>query len=93
MLLKKILGILILILNIAGIGYLIYVGIIFVWKEYFSGLRGRASSRPNPVKKKKPDIINDDIVLDDDDLLKDMDLSDLDDLDFDDLDLNDDKFD
>jgi hypothetical protein len=86
MLIKKIIGTLILLLNIAGIGYLIYVGIRHVWDTYVAGRIKSAATAAKPVKKKKPAIVNDDIVLDEDDLLKDMDLSDLDDLDLEDFD-------
>ncbi|MCF6248663.1 MAG: hypothetical protein L3J69_15090 [Desulfobacula sp.] len=84
MLLKKILGILILVLNVAGIGYLLYIGAIFLWNEYFT-TKAIIEPPTEPVKRKKPKIANDDIILDEDDLLKDMDLSDLDDLDLDDF--------
>lgn len=84
MLLKKILGTLILVLNFAGICYLVYVGARFVWNEYIT-FKKPEKPAVKPVKK-KPAIVNDDIILDEDDLLKDMDLSDLDDLDLDDFD-------
>ena len=85
MLLKKILGVLILMLNFAGICYLLYLGALFAWNKYIPSAKTKKSA-PKPMKKKKPVIANDDIVLDEDDLLKDMDLSDLDDLDLDDFD-------
>ncbi len=86
MLLKKILGILILTLNFAGIGYLLYLGSLFLWNSYFADEETETiDPTQEPVKKAKPKIANDDIILDEDDLLKDMDLSDLDDLDLDDF--------
>ncbi len=85
MLLKKIFGVLILVLNFAGICYLLYVGTVFIWNEYFV-FEKSDDSAPKPNRKKKPKIENDDIVIDEDDLLKDMDLSDLDDLDLEDFD-------
>lgn len=83
MLLKKIIGILIVFLNIAGLGFLLYhAGLM---------LRHRRVPKkqiivpvPPPVKK-KPAVADDDILSDEDDLLKDMDLSDLDNLNFDDF--------
>ncbi len=84
MLLKKTLGILILVLNFAGIGYLLYIGILFLWNKYFT-TEEMIESHDGPAKRTKPQIANDDIILDEDDLLKDMDLSDLDDLDLDDF--------
>lgn len=85
MLIKKILGILILILNAAGIGFLLFVGAQYLWKRYVSD-EDFEDSAAAPSQKSKPDIANDDIIVDEDDLLKDMDLSDLDDLDLDDFD-------
>ena len=86
MLLKKIFGTLILILNIAGLGYLIYIGALYLWNTYVADDTESIEPEATPAKKPKPSIVNDDIVLDDDDLLKDMDLSDLDDLDLDEFD-------
>lgn len=84
MLVKKIFGILILLLNFAGIIYLIYCGAVFLIHEFLED-GSDDEVQTAAVKKKKPKIVNDDIILDEDDLLKDMDLSDLDDLDLDDF--------
>jgi hypothetical protein len=89
MLLKKIIGIIIIFLNIAGFGFLLYmVGIIL--KDKFFHNKKTIAVRQTPVKTKKPEkepaIVNDDIIPDEDDLLKDMDLSDLENLDFKDFD-------
>ncbi|CCK80276.1 hypothetical protein [Desulfobacula toluolica] len=85
MLPKKIIEIIIF-LNIAGFGFLLYiVGIIL--KDKFFQKRKDIEVRQAPVKtEKKPSIVNDNIIQDEDDLLKDMDLSDLEDLDFKDFD-------
>lgn len=86
MVIKKVIGILILLLNTAGIGFLIYIGTRYVWSTYLSEHIKKTEPELKVVKKRKPAIVNDDIVLDEDDLLKDMDLSDLDDLDLDEFD-------
>ncbi len=84
MLLKKILGTLIIVLNIAGLGFVLYmVGLIL--KDKFLPQKEIVVIQKNPGKKKKPKIMNDDILPDEDDLLKDMDLSDLDNLNLDDF--------
>lgn len=89
MLLKKIIGIIIIFLNIAGFGFLLYM-LGMVLKDRFLKKKKIISVQQVPVKpkksKKKPAIINDDIIPDEDDLLKDMDLSDLENLDFKDFD-------
>ena len=84
MLLKKIIGILIILLNIAGLGFLLYLASL-VLKDKFFPRKQIIAVQKTPVKKKRPKIINDDIIPDEDDLLKDMDLSDLDDLNLDDF--------
>ena len=75
----------ILFFNVAGLGFLLYLVAKQLWAKYLT-----KEEIPDiviqPVKKKKPSIMNDDIILDEDDLLKDMDLSDLDQLDLDDVD-------
>ncbi len=84
MLLKKILGTLIIVLNIAGLGFVLYmVGLIL--KDKFFPQKELVVVQKNADKKKKPEIMNDDILPDEDDLLKDMDLSDLDNLNLDDF--------
>lgn len=87
MLIKKFFGMLILILNLAGLGYLLYIGAVYLWTEYVSGKEAPETPASSPVpKKQEPNIANDNIIMDEDDLLKDLDLSDLDDLNLDDLD-------
>ncbi|MCK5837670.1 MAG: hypothetical protein KAH09_10420 [Desulfobacula sp.] len=84
MLLKKIIGITIILLNIAGFGFLLYsVGMIL--RDKFLFKKQIIKVQPVSRKKKEPEIMNDDIVPDEDDLLKDMNLSDLDNLKFDDF--------
>jgi len=85
MLLIKIIGILILTLNIAGIGFILYMGGMMLKNKIFPKKQIVAVQK-TPKKKKKPVIANDNIVADDDDLLKNMDLSDLDNLNLDDFD-------
>lgn len=85
MLLKKIIGILIIILNVGGIGFIIF-SLGMMLKEKFSlEEQAKETKTTAPVQKNDLDIINDDIIPDEDDLLKDMDLSDLDNLNFDDF--------
>ncbi|NOX33315.1 MAG: hypothetical protein GXP56_06200 [Deltaproteobacteria bacterium] len=84
MLQKKIIGILIILLNIAGIGFLLYMTGIMLKDKFFPKKQILAVQKP-AVTKKEPKIINDDVVPDEDDLLKDMDLSDLDNLNLDDF--------
>ncbi len=84
MLLKNFIGILIILLNIAGIGFLIYLLVKVVKKQFLSETSTQGQTAAAPVKKAK--IVNDDIIPDEDDLLKDMDLSDLDNLNLDDFD-------
>ncbi len=85
MLLKKNIGILIIFLNIAGIGFLLYMAGLMV-KDKFFPKKQIIAVKEVVTKKKKPEIVNDDIIPEDDDLLKDMDWSDLDDLNLDDFD-------
>jgi len=85
MLLKKIIGSLIIFLNIAGLGFLLYMMSLLLKDKYFSKKK-IITDEPSPlVKKKEAKNFNDDIIPDEDDLLKDMDLSDLDNLDLDDF--------
>jgi hypothetical protein len=89
MLLKKTIGILIILSNTAGVGFLIYQAGAMLKERFFpekqmvhvEEMPGENTGRHN----KQPKIKNDSIIPDEDDLLKDMDLSDLDDLDFDDF--------
>ncbi len=85
MLLRKIIGVLIIVLNIGGIGFIIF-SIAMVLKEKYLTREVIEEHELLPEQKSDLDIVNDDIVPDEDDLLKDMDLSDLDNLDFDDFD-------
>ncbi|MCD4722480.1 MAG: hypothetical protein K8S13_21875 [Desulfobacula sp.] len=84
MLLKKIIGILIILLNIAGFGFLLYMAGLML-KDRFFPKKQIIAVQQAKIKKKEPKIVNDDIIPDEDDLLKDMDLSDLDDLNLDDF--------
>ena len=82
MLAKNIFGIIILLLNAAGLGFILYLVFQSIINHFFH----HDSMEESPVPKKKlPLIINDDILPDEDDLLKDMDLSDLDNLNLDDF--------
>jgi hypothetical protein len=83
MITKNLTGILILLLNVGGLGYLIYLGSLAVIDHFFP--KQGESDLPSSSVKKDPMIMNDDIIPEEDDLLKDMDLSDLDKFDLDDL--------
>jgi hypothetical protein len=86
MLFKKIIGILLILLNIGGIGFIIFsIGMLLKDKFHQEELVAVEKSKPVPAQKSDLDIANDDIIQDEDDLLKDMDLSDLDNLNFDDF--------
>jgi len=85
MLLKKTIGIIIILLNIGGLGFLLYMAGLMVKEKYFK------KEPPFPTVEKAPAAKEqgtkdptDNIIEDEDDLLKDMDLSDLDNLDLDD---------
>ena len=82
MLAKNIFGILILLLNAAGLGYCLYIATLSLLNLSH---KEKAIEDVVVEKKKRPLIINDDIIPDEDDLLKDMDLSDLDNLNLDDF--------
>jgi len=84
MLLKKIIGTLIILLNIGGLGFLLYIAGLTFKKRFFPARQVPAAPQASD-KKKEIEIVNDDIVSDEDDLLKDMDLSDLDNLNLDDF--------
>ncbi len=82
MLAKNIFGVIILLLNATGLGFILYL----VFQSIINHLFPHTEATPAPVPvKKQPFIINDDILPDEDDLLKDMDLSDLDNLNLDDF--------
>ncbi|MCP4670955.1 MAG: hypothetical protein GY857_06585 [Desulfobacula sp.] len=85
MLLKKIIGTLIIVLNVAGIGFILYMTGLILKNKFFPA-KQIVAVKKRQNKKKKPEITNDDIIADDDDLLKNMDLSDLDNLNLDDFD-------
>jgi len=86
-LIKNIVGAIIILLNMAGLGYLFFIGIA----EYFENRDANEQENFNNLTKTQnntgqPVVIDEDIIPDEDDLLKDMDLSDLDGLDLDDFD-------
>lgn len=86
MLIKNIVGATIILLNMAGLGYLFFLGI----SEFFGDHDTDEQEELNTVEKNgvnagQPVVIDEDIIPDEDDLLKDMDLSDLDNLDLDDF--------
>lgn len=86
MLIKNIVGTIIILLNMAGLGYLFFIGITFFFddddiqeqKEY-KDITETTYHTGQPVE------IDEAIIPDEDDLLKDMDLSDLDNLDLEDF--------
>jgi len=76
----KIIGIIIIVLNVTGLGFILYMAGMML-KNYFF-----LKKQVIAVKKRnRPAIANDDSVADDEDLLKDIDLSDLDTLNLDDF--------
>ncbi len=83
MLAKNIFGTIILILNTAGMGFVLYLCFIGLMHHFFP----KEVEEPEPSKnlKREEVIIDEDIIPDEDDLLKDMDLSDLDNLNLDDF--------
>ena len=85
MLLKKVIGTLIIVLNVAGVGFILYM-LGLMLKNRFFPPKQIIAVKKRQTKKKKPSIANDDIIADNDDLLKNMDLSDLDNLNLDDFD-------
>ncbi|WP_022668665.1 hypothetical protein [Desulfospira joergensenii] len=82
---KKIIGTILLILNTAGLGFVVYMTCMVLVERFSPTENSEELSLPEDPKGKKPLIIEEDIP-EDDDLLKDMDLSDLDDLNLDDFD-------
>ncbi|MDD9304427.1 MAG: hypothetical protein HUK40_19610 [Desulfobacter sp.] len=85
MLSKNIFGTIILVLNIAGIGYVLYLVFLGLINKLFPKEEPQIELVLPVVKKKRPVVIDESIIPDEDDLLKDMDLSDLDDLNLDDF--------
>jgi len=84
MLVKNIFGIVILILNAAGVGFILFLGFQRIINHFFPKDEGPELDIEAPPPK-KPLVINEDLIPDEDDLLKDMDLSDLDNLNLDDF--------
>lgn len=88
MLLKNIFGILIILLNAAGIGYLAYLGV----RKALLAISGTPAKTIVRKKESKQTGKNEDKTFNeadfqkDDDLIDDFDLTDFDDLDLDDLD-------
>ena len=85
-LIKNIVGTIIILLNMAGLGYLFFLGISKFFEDHDAneqeGFNNVAKAESNTGQ---PVVIDEDIIPDEDDLLKDMDLSDLDSLDLDDF--------
>lgn len=84
MLLRKIIGIIIIVLNVAGLGFILYMTGIMLKKHFFSK-KQIIAVKNRSTKKNRSDTANDDILTDEEDLLKDMDLSDIDTLNLDDF--------
>ncbi|MEH0020095.1 MAG: hypothetical protein V6Z89_10595 [Desulfobacter sp.] len=84
MLAKNIFGSIILLLNTAGLGFLLYLGLLNLINHFFPK-PVEEEPAPEPVRKREEIIIDEDMIPDQDDLLKDMDLSDLDNLNLDDF--------
>ena len=84
MLAKNIFGILILLFNFIGLGYLLYRGALA--RRVKTAFKEKTKQDLISSEKKRTSlIVQDNIVPDEDDLLKDMDLSDLDHLNLDDF--------
>lgn len=87
MLIKNILGAIIVLLNMAGLGYLFFIGIAGFFENHDADEQeGFHNIAETGINEGQPVVIDEDIIPDEDDLLKDMDLSDLDGLDLDDFD-------
>ncbi|THB76392.1 MAG: hypothetical protein D3926_17885 [Desulfobacteraceae bacterium] len=88
MLIKKIIGIIIITLNLAGLCYLIYLGCVYFFNTRSSSkdVADEPVISPPGKKIKKKEYKAQRILEKEDDLLKDMDLSDLDDIDLEDFD-------
>ena len=76
----KIIGIIIIVLNVAGLGFILYMVGMMLKNHFFSKKQVIAVKKRN-----RPAIANDNSAADDEDLLKDIDLSDLDTLNLDDF--------
>ena len=81
---KNFFGIVILLLNAAGLGYLIFIGFQSLISHFFPKEESEEPEIEAPPKK-DPIVIDENLIPDEDDLLKDMDLSDLDNLNLDDF--------
>ena len=83
MLIKNIVGATIILMNMAGLGYLFFLGISnFIDHDSEDGFDAIDRTGGNTGQ---PVVIDEDIIPDEEDLLKDMDLSDLDSLDLDEM--------
>lgn len=85
MLAKNTMGIIILVLNTAGLGYLLYVACLHLMNYLSTKKALKKSSESSTAVKTGLVVIDDTILPEEDDLLKDMDLSDLDNLNLDDF--------
>ncbi|WP_020589004.1 hypothetical protein [Desulfobacter curvatus] len=86
MLIKNIVGTIIILLNMAGLGYLFFIGIAGFLGDHDADEQEDFENVPITGNNTgQPVVIDEDIIPDEDDLLKDMDLSDLDGLDLDDF--------
>jgi len=83
MLAKNIIGTIILILNIAGLGFVLYLCFLSLIHHFFPK-KVEEPETPKTLRREEV-IIDEDIIPDEDDLLKDMDLSDLDNINLDDF--------
>jgi hypothetical protein len=81
---KNFFGIMILILNAAGLGYLIFIGFQSL-VSYFLPKEDKQDLDIDTPPPKAPLIIDEDLIPNEDELLKDLDLSDLDNLNLDDF--------
>ena len=79
-------GTLIILLNMAGVGYLFFIGITRFFRDRDADEQEEFNNVANTgINAGQAILIDENIIPDEDDLLKDMDLSDLDDLDLDDF--------
>ena len=86
MLIKNIVGAIIIILNMAGLGFLFYLEVVSRFHHADANNASDNDQESRTGTDKQPVLIDEDIIPDEDDLLKDMDLSDLDSLDLDEFD-------
>lgn len=88
MLIKNIVGTIIILLNMAGLGYLFFIKVVEFFENHDNDTEAPEEFNYVPTTgnhKGLPVVIDENIIPDEDDLLKDMDLSDLDNLDLDDF--------